>query len=53
MFPPSLNRTRFQDCVWVFTTTPGHRIKLVFTEFEMEPHQVRIRTFFLYGSLRI
>ena len=39
-FPPSLNRTPFQDCVWVFTTTPGHRIKLVFTEFEMEPHQV-------------
>merc|ERR1712117_377383 len=28
-----------KDCVWVFTTTPGHRIKLVFTEFEMEPHQ--------------
>lgn len=26
--------------MWVFTTTPGHRIKLVFTEFEMEPHQV-------------
>jgi hypothetical protein len=23
----------------VFTTTPGHRIKLVFSEFEMEPHQ--------------
>ncbi|XP_071440384.1 protein tolkin [Hetaerina americana] len=28
-----------KDCVWHFTTTPGHRIKLVFHEFEMEPHQ--------------
>uniref|UniRef100_A0A1B6GTE4 Metalloendopeptidase n=2 Tax=Cicadellinae TaxID=33370 RepID=A0A1B6GTE4_9HEMI len=28
-----------KDCVWHFTTTPGHRIKLLFTEFEMEPHQ--------------
>ncbi|XP_066983363.1 tolloid-like protein 2 [Macrobrachium rosenbergii] len=28
-----------KDCVWQFTTTPGHRIKLVFDEFEMEPHQ--------------
>ncbi|KAF4532823.1 hypothetical protein B566_EDAN002674, partial [Ephemera danica] len=28
-----------KDCVWHFTTTPGHRIKLTFTEFEMEPHQ--------------
>ncbi|XP_063217252.1 protein tolkin-like isoform X2 [Bacillus rossius redtenbacheri] len=28
-----------KDCVWHFTTTPGHRIKLVFNEFEMEPHQ--------------
>ncbi len=23
----------------MFTTTPGHRIRLVFNEFEMEPHQ--------------
>merc|ERR1712088_513394 len=28
-----------KDCVWIFSTTPGHRIKLIFTEFEMEPHQ--------------
>lgn len=28
-----------KDCIWHFTTTPGHRIKLVFNEFEMEPHQ--------------
>lgn len=28
-----------KDCVWHFSTTPGHRIKLVFTVFEMEPHQ--------------
>jgi len=28
-----------KDCVWLFTTTPGHRIKLIFTSFEMEPHQ--------------
>ena len=28
-----------KDCVWIFSTTPGHRIKLVFSEFEMEPHQ--------------
>jgi len=28
-----------KECVWIFSTTPGHRIKLLFTEFEMEPHQ--------------
>ncbi|XP_043484069.1 tolloid-like protein 2 isoform X1 [Leptopilina heterotoma] len=28
-----------KDCVWHFTTTPGHRIKLIFKVFEMEPHQ--------------
>ncbi|GFY72843.1 dorsal-ventral patterning tolloid-like protein 1 [Trichonephila inaurata madagascariensis] len=28
-----------KDCAWLFTTTPGHRIKLVFHEFELEPHQ--------------
>ncbi|XP_032664732.1 tolloid-like protein 2 isoform X2 [Odontomachus brunneus] len=28
-----------KDCVWHFTTKPGHRIKLVFRVFEMEPHQ--------------
>uniref|UniRef100_A0A1B6D601 Metalloendopeptidase n=1 Tax=Clastoptera arizonana TaxID=38151 RepID=A0A1B6D601_9HEMI len=28
-----------KDCVWHFTTTPGHRIKLQFVEFEMESHQ--------------
>ncbi|XP_017774281.1 PREDICTED: tolloid-like protein 1 [Nicrophorus vespilloides] len=28
-----------KDCVWKFTTTPGHRIKIVFDKFEMESHQ--------------
>ncbi|XP_050525579.1 tolloid-like protein 1 [Daktulosphaira vitifoliae] len=28
-----------KDCVWHFTTTPGHRIKVIFDTFEMEPHQ--------------
>ncbi|XP_048514923.1 bone morphogenetic protein 1 isoform X1 [Athalia rosae] len=28
-----------KDCVWHFSTTPGHRIKLTFQVFEMEPHQ--------------
>ncbi|XP_014300153.1 bone morphogenetic protein 1 [Microplitis demolitor] len=28
-----------RDCVWHFTTTPGHRIKLMFKVFEMESHQ--------------
>ncbi|XP_035228311.1 tolloid-like protein 1 [Stegodyphus dumicola] len=28
-----------KDCTWLFTTTPGHRIKLMFKEFELEPHQ--------------
>lgn len=28
-----------KDCVWHFVTTPGHRIKLVFLVFELEPHQ--------------
>ncbi|XP_020288864.1 bone morphogenetic protein 1 isoform X2 [Pseudomyrmex gracilis] len=28
-----------KDCVWHFTTKPGHRIKLIFKVFEMEPHQ--------------
>ncbi|KAL4084328.1 hypothetical protein QTP88_028152 [Uroleucon formosanum] len=28
-----------KDCVWHFTTTPGHRIKVLFDTFEMEPHQ--------------
>lgn len=28
-----------RECIWHFTTTPGHRIKLVFSEFEMESHQ--------------
>ncbi|UYV64840.1 BMP1 [Cordylochernes scorpioides] len=27
-----------KECAWLFTTTPGHRIKLVFTSFELEPH---------------
>lgn len=38
-----------KDCVWHFSTTPGHRIKLVFTVFEMEPHQVyELRQNFYY-----
>ncbi|XP_065171165.1 protein tolkin-like [Atheta coriaria] len=28
-----------KDCVWKFSTTPGHRIKIQFFRFEMEPHQ--------------
>ncbi|CAG0913992.1 unnamed protein product, partial [Notodromas monacha] len=28
-----------KECVWHFTTTPGHRIKITFLEFELEPHQ--------------
>lgn len=28
-----------KDCVWHFTTKPGHRIKLTFREFGLEPHQ--------------
>lgn len=28
-----------KDCIWHMSTTPGHRIKVVFEEFEMEPHQ--------------
>uniref|UniRef100_T1KTE2 CUB domain-containing protein n=1 Tax=Tetranychus urticae TaxID=32264 RepID=T1KTE2_TETUR len=32
---PYLNR---KDCAWLFTTTPGHRIKLVFEDFELETH---------------
>ncbi|EEB19379.1 conserved hypothetical protein [Pediculus humanus corporis] len=28
-----------KDCVWQLITTPGHRIKLIFNEFEIEPHQ--------------
>lgn len=31
-----------KDCVWQFSTTPGHRIKLIFNVFELEPHQVGI-----------
>lgn len=30
---------RKKDCVWHFTTTPGHRIRLHFNTFEVEPHQ--------------
>ncbi|CAG9855331.1 unnamed protein product [Phyllotreta striolata] len=28
-----------KDCVWHFTTTPGHRIRIAFQLFELEPHQ--------------
>ncbi|XP_037045819.1 tolloid-like protein 1 [Bradysia coprophila] len=27
------------DCAWHFSATPGHRIRLMFTEFETEYHQ--------------
>ncbi|XP_050312817.1 tolloid-like protein 1 [Anthonomus grandis grandis] len=28
-----------KDCVWHFITTPGHRVRIVFSYFELEPHQ--------------
>ncbi|CAI9722917.1 1 isoform X1 [Octopus vulgaris] len=28
-----------KNCVWTFTVTDGHRVKLQFEEFELEPHQ--------------
>lgn len=28
-----------KDCVWHFTTVNGHRIKIMFENFELEPHQ--------------
>nr|XP_019553875.2 tolloid-like protein 1 [Aedes albopictus]XP_029726403.1 tolloid-like protein 1 [Aedes albopictus] len=28
-----------KDCIWHFTTAPGHRIKLVFSLFDVELHQ--------------
>ncbi|CAG9768768.1 unnamed protein product [Ceutorhynchus assimilis] len=28
-----------KDCVWHFSTTPGHRVRIVFLFFELEPHQ--------------
>lgn len=28
-----------KDCVWHLTTTPGHRIRISFQTFELEPHQ--------------
>ncbi|XP_076255661.1 tolloid-like protein 1 tolkin [Rhynchophorus ferrugineus] len=28
-----------KDCVWHFSTTPGHRVRIVFQFFELEPHQ--------------
>lgn len=33
LYPPQ------KDCIWHFTTTPGHRIRLMFNVFEIEPHQ--------------
>lgn len=27
-----------KDCVWLLTATPGHRIKITFQAFELEPH---------------
>ncbi|XP_061711471.1 bone morphogenetic protein 1 [Cydia pomonella] len=35
---PDLYPSR-KDCVWQFSTTPGHRVKLIFNVFELEPHQ--------------
>ncbi|XP_074648145.1 tolloid-like protein 2 isoform X2 [Tubulanus polymorphus] len=28
-----------KNCVWIFQALPGHRIKLMFNNFELEPHQ--------------
>ncbi|XP_066256660.1 protein tolkin [Euwallacea similis] len=28
-----------KDCVWHFSTTPGHRVRITFMYFEVEPHQ--------------
>uniref|UniRef100_A0A6Q2XBD7 Metalloendopeptidase n=1 Tax=Esox lucius TaxID=8010 RepID=A0A6Q2XBD7_ESOLU len=28
-----------KECTWDITSTPGHRVKLLFTEFEIEQHQ--------------
>lgn len=28
-----------KGCTWHYTATPGHRIKLVFTDFDLEPQQ--------------
>ncbi|XP_064635870.1 tolloid-like protein 1 [Lineus longissimus] len=28
-----------KDCVWSFTAADGHRIKLIFNDFQLEPHQ--------------
>uniref|UniRef100_A0A4W4EYL9 Metalloendopeptidase n=1 Tax=Electrophorus electricus TaxID=8005 RepID=A0A4W4EYL9_ELEEL len=28
-----------KECTWDFSATPGHRVKLVFSEFEIEQHQ--------------
>lgn len=36
-----------EACTWHFSSTPGHRIRLTFTAFEMESHQVKI----IFGSL--
>ncbi|XP_053945227.1 uncharacterized protein LOC128854836 [Anastrepha ludens] len=33
LYPPNA------DCVWHFSTTPGHRIKLIFNDFNVESHQ--------------
>lgn len=30
-----------KDCIWHFSTTPGHRIRLMFNAFDVEPHPVR------------
>lgn len=28
-----------KECAWVFLTAPGHRIRLVFDQFDLEGHQ--------------
>lgn len=28
-----------KECAWVFSTAPGHRIKLIFDQFDLESHQ--------------
>ncbi len=28
-----------KECIWVISTVAGHRVKLVFDEFDVEPQQ--------------
>lgn len=33
LYPPN------KECAWIFSTTAGHRIKLIFDQFDLENHQ--------------